>query len=184
MQKIKIKNKKLLFIASIVLILLILIIIYLINKHKYTKECMRGGGGGHGGGGHGGGGHGGGGHGGGGHVGGGHRGGGHGGGGYVGGGLHGGGGHDRGGPRGGGGGGGGIGHDAGGFSVSSAVWPSLSYYVYWIPGNNNTGMYKDWIYDGKICKNINSLNDLINCIPEIKDWPTDSHKWREIRPLV
>ena len=163
MQKIKIKNKKLLFIASIVLIMFILIIIYLINKHKYTKECMRGGGGGHGGGGHGGGGHGGGGfHGGRGH--GGHR-----GGGGVGGGW---------------GGGGGIGHDAGGFSVSSAVWPSLSYYVYWIPGNNNTGMYKDWIYDGKICKNINSLNDLINCIPEIKDWPTDSHKWREIRPLV
>ena len=29
-----------------------------------------------------------------------------------------------------------------------------------------------------------TLNDLINCIPEIKDWPTDSYKWREIRPLV
>ena len=82
-----------------------------------------------------------------------------------------------------------IGHDAGGLNISSAIrgyqqYPSPSnYYTYWIPGYNNSHVYKDWIYNNKICKNINTIDELSICIPEIKEWPVDSYKWREIRPV-
>lgn len=81
-----------------------------------------------------------------------------------------------------------IGHDAGGLNVSSAIrgyqkYPSSDYYTYWIPGYNNTSVHKDWIYDNKICKNVNTVDDLITCFPGIKEWPVNSYKWREIRPI-
>lgn len=80
-----------------------------------------------------------------------------------------------------------IGHDAGGFNISSAIrgydQNQQKYYKYWIPGYNNTSIYKNWIYDNRICKDVNSLDDLIKCIPEIKNWEVDSNKWREIRPF-
>jgi len=81
-----------------------------------------------------------------------------------------------------------IGHDAGGLNVSSAIrgyqqYPSPNYYTSWIPGYNNTSVHKDWIYDNKICKNVNSVDDLIICFPEIKNWPVESSKWREVRPI-
>lgn len=80
-----------------------------------------------------------------------------------------------------------IGHDAGGFNISSAIrgydQNQQKYYKYWIPGYNNTSIYKNWIYDNRICKDVNSLDDLIKCIPEIKNWDVDSNKWKEIRPL-
>jgi len=79
-----------------------------------------------------------------------------------------------------------IGHDAGGFNISSAIRgydQNKPKYKYWIPGYNNTSIYKNWIYDNRICKDVNSLDDLIKCIPEIKNWEVDSNKWREIRPF-
>jgi hypothetical protein len=81
-----------------------------------------------------------------------------------------------------------IGHDAGGLNVSSAIrgyqkYPSSNYYTHWVPGYNNTSVHKDWIYDNKICKNVNTVDGLITCFPEIKEWPVDSYRWREIRPI-
>lgn len=80
-----------------------------------------------------------------------------------------------------------IGHDAGGFNISSAIrgydQNQQKYYKYWIPGYNNTSIYKNWIYDNRICRDVNSLDDLIKCIPEIKNWEVESNKWREIRPF-
>lgn len=80
-----------------------------------------------------------------------------------------------------------IGHDAGGFNISSAIrgydQNQQKYYKYWMPGYNNTSIYKNWIYDNRICRDVNSLDDLIKCIPEIKNWEVESNKWREIRPF-
>jgi hypothetical protein len=80
-----------------------------------------------------------------------------------------------------------IGHDGGGLNISSAIrgynQNQQPYYRYWIPGYNNTTIYKDWIYNNKLCKNVNTVDDIIICIPEVKDWPVDSYKWRELRPV-
>jgi hypothetical protein len=59
--------------------------------------------------------------------------------------------------------------------------------MYWTPSlkDSNIKRCKNWEYNGKICKDINSLTDLIKCIPEIKEWPVDDdfYKWKLIKPI-
>jgi hypothetical protein len=57
-------------------------------------------------------------------------------------------------------------------------WPTIWYNYDFSNVDNDI----NFCYENKICKNPTSLQDIIDCFPETKDWKIDDEKWKNIIP--